>query len=99
MPDGSPAILVIEDEAPIRKFLRVTLDSQGYRVIEATNGREGLLHAARNQPDLRVDLLHRNVSAGGKDVHLTPNEFKLLAVLVRHAGKVLTHQQLLKEVW
>jgi two-component system KDP operon response regulator KdpE len=33
------------------------------------------------------------------EVHLTPTEYKLLAVLVRHAGKVLTHRQLLKEVW
>ena len=49
--------------------------------------------------DLRVDLLHRQVSTGGKEVHLTPNEFKLLAALVKHAGKVLTHPQLLKEVW
>ena len=35
----------------------------------------------------------------GEEVHLTPTEYKLLAVLVRHAGKVLTHRQLLKEVW
>jgi two-component system KDP operon response regulator KdpE len=35
----------------------------------------------------------------GRLIHLTPNEFRLLSVLVRHAGKVLTHQHLLKEVW
>jgi two-component system KDP operon response regulator KdpE len=49
--------------------------------------------------DLRVDLLHRRVSVADKDIHLTPNEFKLLAMLVKHAGMVLTHRQLLKEVW
>ena len=49
--------------------------------------------------DLRVDLLHRQVTTGGKEVHLTPNEFKLLTMLVKHAGMVLTHRQLLKEVW
>ena len=49
--------------------------------------------------DLRVDLLHRRVSVREKEVHLTPNEFRLLAVLVKHAGMVLTHRQLLKEVW
>ena len=49
--------------------------------------------------DLHVDLAKREVSIGDKAVHLTPNEFKLLAVLVKHAGKVLTHRQLLKEVW
>lgn len=49
--------------------------------------------------DLRVDLAKRQVSAGGAEIHLTPTEYKLLAVLVRHAGRVVTHRQLLKEVW
>ena len=49
--------------------------------------------------DLRVDLGAREVTRAGMAVHLTPLEFKLLATLVRHAGKVLTHRQLLKEVW
>ena len=49
--------------------------------------------------DLRVDLARRLVVVGGKEVHLTPIEHKLLIAFVRHAGKVLTHAQLLKEVW
>ncbi|OGK95487.1 MAG: DNA-binding response regulator, partial [Candidatus Rokubacteria bacterium RBG_16_73_20] len=49
--------------------------------------------------DLRVDLLRRHVSLGGAEVHLTPIEYKLLTTLVRHAGRVVTHQQLLREVW
>jgi two-component system KDP operon response regulator KdpE len=49
--------------------------------------------------DLRVDLVRRQVSVNGNEVHLTPTEYKLLTLLVRHAGKVLTHRQLLKEVW
>jgi len=49
--------------------------------------------------DLRVDLVRRQVFVTGKEVHLTPIEYKLLTTLVRHAGKVLTHRQLLKEVW
>jgi two-component system KDP operon response regulator KdpE len=49
--------------------------------------------------DLSVDLASRIVRLGGSEVHLTPTEFKLLAVLVRHAGKVVTHRQLLVEVW
>jgi two-component system KDP operon response regulator KdpE len=49
--------------------------------------------------ELRVDLARREVVARGAPVHLTPTEYKLLAVLVRHAGRVLTHRQLLKEVW
>ena len=48
---------------------------------------------------LRVDLAARVVSAGGRTVHLTPNEFRLLSVLVKNAGRVLTHRQLLREVW
>src|SRR6058998_2248831 len=43
--------------------------------------------------DLRVDLAARRVWRGGEEVHLTPTEYKLLATLVRHAGKVLTHRQ------
>jgi len=49
--------------------------------------------------ELRVDLVARVVRRGGEEVHLTPTEYKLLALLVRHAGKVITHRQLLKEVW
>jgi two-component system, OmpR family, KDP operon response regulator KdpE len=49
--------------------------------------------------DLRVDLTHRRVAVNGEDVHLTPIEYRLLTTLVKHAGKVLTHNQLLKEVW
>jgi two-component system, OmpR family, KDP operon response regulator KdpE len=48
---------------------------------------------------LRIDLAARTVSVDGADVHLTPIEYKLLSLLARHAGKVLTHGQLLKDVW
>lgn len=49
--------------------------------------------------ELMVDLSARKVFARGDEVHLTPNEFKLLATLVRYPGKVLTHRQLLNDVW
>jgi two-component system, OmpR family, KDP operon response regulator KdpE len=49
--------------------------------------------------DVRVDLAGREVKRAGTPVHLTPTEYKLLSLLIRHAGKVLTHRQLLKEVW
>jgi two-component system KDP operon response regulator KdpE len=71
--------------------------------------RVALRHVARlsdNAPqpvfavgDLRMDLAGRHVHVSGKEIHLTPIEYKLLAVLVCHAGKVLTHCHLLKEVW
>jgi len=48
---------------------------------------------------LRVDLARREVAVRDAPVHLTPTEYKLLAVLVRFAGRVVTHRQLLKEVW
>jgi len=48
---------------------------------------------------LKVDLPHRRVYREGNEVHLTPIEYRLLATLVKHAGKVITHRQLLKEVW
>ncbi|UQA55585.1 response regulator [Polyangium aurulentum] len=63
-------------------------------------------HAAAGAPesvieigDVRVDLARRQVLRGGAEVHLTPLEYKLVAVLAQNAGKVVTHRQLLREVW
>jgi two-component system KDP operon response regulator KdpE len=186
-PATGPLVLVIEDEAQIRKFLRASLTAHGYRLDEAETGKQGLLLAAQKPPeivildlglpdmdglevtrelrtwsavpivvlsargqeqdkvaaldagaddyltkpfsvvelaarlrvalrhvartksgetesvfevgDLRVDLGNRNVSVGGVPVHLTPTEYRLLTTFVAHAGRVLTHQMLLKEVW
>ena len=61
--------------------------------------RDGAESAVYETGKLRVDLAARLVYLDGQEVHLTPNEYKLLAALVRHAGKVLTHRYLLKEVW
>jgi two-component system KDP operon response regulator KdpE len=182
-----PTVLLIEDEPEIRRFLRATLLSHGYRLFEAGTGDEGLREAAVRQPDiivldlglpdmeglevirrlrewtavpiivlsargqeqdkiaaldrgaddyvskpfgvgellarLRVSLRHaertvrevgeasfavgdvevnlaqRRVLVAGKEIHVTPLEYRLLAMLVKHAGKVLTHRQLLREVW
>ena len=49
--------------------------------------------------DLTVDLVRRHVIRAGREVKLSPKEFELLRHLVMHAGKVLTHRQLLREVW
>jgi two-component system KDP operon response regulator KdpE len=184
----APLILVIDDELPIRRFLRATLTANGYRLVEATNAREGLQHAATDQPDivlldlglpdmdglqvtrelrtwttipililsargqetdkvaaldagaddyltkpfgtaellarlrvmlrraasisgtqagepvvsigeLRIDLALRQVWRGATEVHLTPIQYNLLRTLARYAGKVVTHRQLLHEVW
>jgi two-component system KDP operon response regulator KdpE len=186
MPDAA-TVLVIEDDRQIRRFLRAMLQSQGYVVLEAETGKDGLREAAERPPevivldlglpdmegldvlreirqwsnlpvivlsargqefqkvqaldagaddyltkpfgapelaarlrvalrhaassgqepgerafsvgDLTVDLPARRVLLGGKEVHLTPIEYRLLSVLVKHPGKVVTHSQLLREVW
>src|SRR3954467_4878616 len=54
MSELRPTILVIEDEPPLQKFLRVTLTNQNYNVIEATRGEEGLRHATTSNPDLII---------------------------------------------
>jgi len=179
-----PLILLIEDDAQIRRFLRAALDAEGYRLQESVTAEEGLAQAQSRQPDLilldlglpdrdglevirsvrewgkipilvlsargqekdkiaaldlgaddyvpkpfavgellariraalrrssaaaagtivrfgavEVDLEKRLVRVDTQDVHLTPNEYKLLQVLIQHAGKVLTQRQLLNEVW
>jgi two-component system KDP operon response regulator KdpE len=187
MSSAQTTILLIEDELPIRRFLRASMAESGYRLIEASTGREGLQMATLARPDcvildlglpdmdglavarelrgltaapiivltargleqdkvalldagaddyltkpfgtgellariratlrrsaaaqpeqdaplfqvgeLRVDLAMRRVFVGDAEIHLTPIEYKLLATLVRHAGKVMTQKQLLHEVW
>jgi two-component system, OmpR family, KDP operon response regulator KdpE len=182
-----PTILVIEDDPRLQKFLRVTLTSHNYNVVEALTGESGIRHAANDQPDLiildlglpdsdgvdvarrirewsaipiivvsargkeqdkvvaldagaddyltkpfgvgellarvrvvlrhlattkadtgesvfdlddlHVDLARREVMVRGQQIHLTPNEYRLLAILIKNAGKVMTHRQLLHEVW
>jgi two-component system KDP operon response regulator KdpE len=49
--------------------------------------------------DLAVDLVHRLVTVGGEAVKLSPKEYDILRLLVIHAGKVLTHRMIMKEVW
>lgn len=185
MKQGEPNILVIEDELPIRRFLKASLANEGYHLIEAVSGEEGLRLAASQPPDLiildlglpdldgqevlqrlrewftapiiilsardqetqkikaldngaddyvtkpfgtgelmarmrtalrhanragpeataiiigelKVDLAARSVLVKSEQVHLTPLEYKLLVTMLKHAGKVLTHRFLLREVW
>ncbi|MBB1635090.1 MULTISPECIES: two-component system response regulator KdpE [Cupriavidus] len=49
--------------------------------------------------EVQIDLANRVVTRAGQDVHLTPIEYRLLAVLIAHRGKVMTHRELLREVW
>jgi two-component system KDP operon response regulator KdpE len=187
MKELSTTVLLIEDEKQMRRFLRVTLQSEGYSVIEAETAAAGLSEAAVRHPDivlldlglpdmdglevmirlrewsavpvivitardqegdkiqaldsgaddyltkpfgagellarirvalrhaapknpdsaeavfvadnLTIDFLKRQVFCDNREIHLTPLEYRLLTTLVRNAGRVLTHRQILKEVW
>jgi len=180
-------VLLIEDERQMRRFLRVTLQSEKYGVLEAETANDGLSQAATRNPDivlldlglpdmdglevieklrewstvpvivisareqegdkikaldrgaddyltkpfgagellarirvalrhaapksndqgeavfvaeeLKIDFLKRQVYCGTREIHLTPIEYRLLTVLVKNAGRVMTHRQILKEVW
>lgn len=60
---------------------------------------EGTASTIFSVGSLRVDLAGRHVSVDSREIHLTPIEYRLLTALIHHAGKVLTHRQLLQEVW
>ena len=72
--------------ARIRAALRHQLHVQGERPIFKLG-------------ELSVDLVRRIVKVGGEEVKLSPKEYELLRLLIQHAGKVLTHKFLLKELW
>jgi two-component system KDP operon response regulator KdpE len=182
-----PLVLVVEDEPQMRRFIRASMESHGYRIAEASTGAEMIALATGHMPDvilldlglpdadgidltrrvrewsripiivisargreedkvaaldagaddyltkpfsvnellarvrvalrhahsqgagldnvvlafgdLRIDQSRREVTRGGRDVHLTPIEYKLLVLLARNAGRVLTHRQIIKEIW
>jgi two-component system KDP operon response regulator KdpE len=183
-PTASQKLLIIDDEAQIRRLLRLTLDGGGYTVFEAETGQLGLQEAVTRQPDgiildlglpdmsgvdvlrrlrewsrvpvlilsvrsgeddkiealdagaddyltkpfggrellarvravmrrtkpnsestvvrfgnIEIDLSARMVRRAGEEVHLTVKEYALFRLLVQHRGKVVTHQQILREVW
>lgn len=185
MTSNPSTILLIDDEPQIRKFLRISLAAQGYKVIEAANGTDGLAQAALAKPDLlvldlglpdmdgqqvlsevrewsqvpvlvlsvragegekvkaldngandyvtkpfgiqeflarvrallrhaqagdapqasvsvgplTVDFAYRRVTLNGQDISLTRKEYAVLAQLAQHIGRVVTQQQLLKDIW
>ena len=187
MSEAGARILVVDDEAQIRRFLRIALEANGFTVIEAIRGQDAVAKAATDAPDLvildlglpdmdgkavaarirewstvpilvlsvrqaeaekvaaldagaddyvvkpfgiaellarlralrrarrgdggpaepsavtvgdlRVDLARREVHVGDRAVRLTRKEFDLLAMLARNAGRIVTHPQLLRQVW
>ena len=185
MSASEPLVLVVEDDAQLRRFLRASLSSRGYRLEEAVTAREAQQLATSHLPDLllldlglpdgdgieltrslrgwtrapiivisargreedkvdaldagaddyltkpfgvnellarirvalrhaqavpaddpilelgplRIDRARREVTVARREVHLTPTEFKLLVLLARNGGKVMTHGQILREIW
>jgi two-component system KDP operon response regulator KdpE len=65
----------------------------------AARSRDGASATARIGDEIEIDLVKRLVHLRGDEVHLTPIEYKLLVTLVKHAGMVVTHRQLLEQVW
>ncbi|SCZ58456.1 response regulator [Thiohalomonas denitrificans] len=184
MTESSGTILIVEDDAPIRKFLRISLEAHGFRVLEARLGRDGLELCAEEHPDvvildlglpdmdgqefipevrgwssvpiivlsvrsdetekvtaldagaddyvtkpfgiselmarirtaqrnrkpsvetarikagrLEVDLTRHEVWLGGEPVHLSKKEYELLKLFINNPDRVLTHRQILRDVW
>lgn len=69
------------------------------RIRVATRSSKGPAPTVITVQDVEIDLAAHLVKKQGREVHLTPTEFKMLALLARNAGKVLTHRQILREVW
>ncbi len=53
VPVNKPTVLVVDDEVQIRRLLRAALEANGYRVVEASTGQEGIIEAAQRRPDTR----------------------------------------------
>ena len=87
LPLGSPPFAVGELLARVRALLR-----RGQQL-------QTVSQACLSFADITVDMASRLVTRGGKPLHLTPIEYRLLVLLVSNAGKMMTHRQLLCEVW
>jgi DNA-binding response OmpR family regulator len=115
-----PSILIVDDEAAIRRYLRLALGTPEFSVNEAGDGKTALAAADTVHPDIilldlglpdmdGIEVLRRIrqrsnmpviiLSVRGAETQLTPTEFELLHLLVIHAGRVLTHRQILQKIW
>lgn len=79
--------------------IRVSLRRSESAIVMKENTNERPTYQCGGDKGLVVDFAHRKVYTGGQEVHLTPTEYDLLSELAHHAGKVLTHRDLLQRVW
>jgi len=85
--------------ARVRVALRRAEETARLRSTVTGSDIQHSLYRSGGENGLLVDYAHRTVRSSGKEVHLTPTEYDLLCELTRHAGKVLTHRELLQRVW
>ena len=85
------------------KSLVGTISSEAAKLQRYVSNLVGLDSLDDQQPieigDVKIDIFHRVVSRNGKEVHLTPKEYAVLAELAKHPGRVLTHAHLLRTAW
>lgn len=79
--------------------IRVALRRSESAIIMKEHTDERPTYQCGGKKGLIVDFAHRKVYTGGQEVHLTPTEYDLLSDLAHHAGKILTHRELLQHVW
>ena len=79
--------------------VRVALRRSENGLVLQNNNTESPTYRCGGEKGLIVDFAHRRVYTGGQEIHLTPIEYDLLSELAHHAGKVLTHRELLQKVW
>ncbi len=85
--------------ARVRVALRRADETERLRNSLTLGESQRTTYRSGGENGLLVDFAHRSVRSGGQEVHLTPTEYDLLCELTRHAGKVLTHRELLQRVW
>ena len=89
---NKPHILMVEDDAAVGNLIATTLETQNYQFHRAKTG-------AYENGNLKIDYAAGCAYRDGVEIHLTPIEYKLLCLLARNTGKVLTHNFILNEIW
>ena len=93
-------ILVIEDEKSIARFISTVLSEHGYEAMQARSGNDEIAQKGTyTVGELTIDYNKHQVLKNGQNVRLTLSEFRIVALLGKYAGKVLTYDFIIKELW